>query len=95
MELPKIKSVTAIKKYLLHVVFADGKKGDYNISHLAGKGVFKTWDDDDNFYKAFINSESGTISWPGELDIDTINVYCTINNIPVDAYLTQVKHAAY
>jgi Protein of unknown function (DUF2442) len=95
MELPKIKSVTAVKKYLLHVVFADGTEGDYNVSHLAGKGVFKTWDADNNFYKVFISPESGAISWPGELDIGTVNAYCTVRNITVDAYLTQTHHAAY
>ncbi|MEO6327420.1 MAG: DUF2442 domain-containing protein [Ginsengibacter sp.] len=95
MELPKVKSVTAVRKYLLHVVFMDNTKGDYDVSHLAGKGVFKSWDADDNFYKVFINAGSGTISWPGELDIDTINVYCAVNNIDVDSYLRQSYHAAY
>lgn len=94
MELPKIKSVAAVRNYLLHVVFTDNTKGDYDISHLAGKGFFKSWDADDNFYKVFINPESGTISWPGELDIDTINAYCAINNIEVDSYLRQTYHAA-
>ena len=95
MELPKVKSVTAVGNYLLYVVFTDNTKDDYDMSHLAGKGVFKSWDSDNNFYKVFINPESGTISWPGELDIDTINVYCTINNLDVDSYLRQLYHAAY
>ncbi len=95
MELPKVKSVTAVKNYLLHVVFTDTTKGDYDVSHLAGKGVFKSWDADNNFYKVFINPESGSISWPGELDIDTICVYCAINNLDVDSYLSQSYHAAY
>ncbi len=94
MELPKIKSVKAIKNYLLHVIFADDTEGNYDVSHLAGKGVFKVWDTAGNFYKVFINPESGAISWPGDLDIDTINVYCAINNINVDAYLTR-EHASY
>ncbi len=95
MELPKVKSVTAVRNYLLHVVFTDNTEGDYDVSHLAGKGVFKSWDADNNFYKVFINPESGTISWPGELDIDTINVYCAINNLDVDSYLRQLYHTAY
>lgn len=94
MELPKIKSVKAIKNYLLHVMFADDTEGNYDASHLAGKGVFKVWDTEDNFYKVFINPESGAISWPGDLDIDTINIYCAIKNINVDAYLTR-EHASY
>ena len=95
MELPKIQSVTAVKNYLLHIVFTDNTKGDYDISHLAGKGVFKAWDAENNFYKVFINTETGTISWPGELEIDTIIVYCVINDLDVDSYLRQSYHAAY
>jgi hypothetical protein len=95
MKFPKIKAVTAIRKYLLHVEFTDGTKGDYDAGFLAGKGVFKLWDNNNNFFKVFIDADSGAISWPGELDIDTINVYCTIKNIDADSYLTQKYHAAY
>jgi hypothetical protein len=92
---PTVKSVTAVKEYLLHVVFIDGTQGDYDMSHLAGKGVFKSWDTDNNFYKVSINPESGAITWPGDLDIDTINAYCKIKGIDVDAYLSTEKPAAY
>lgn len=95
MQFPRVKTVTAIDNYVLHVLFTDGTEGDYNMSHLAGKGVFKSLDADNNFYKVFINSESGAISWPGELDIDTINVYCTIKGIDVNSYLIEEHHAAY
>jgi hypothetical protein len=76
-------------------VFIDDTKGDYDISHLAGKGVFKSWDTDNNFYKVTINPESGAITWPGDLDIDTVNVYCKIKGISVNAYLSSERHAAY
>jgi Protein of unknown function (DUF2442) len=95
MQFPKIKSVTTIEKYILRIVFADGTEGDYDISHLSGKGVFKAWDTDKMFYKVFINPESGAISWPGELDVDTINIYCAIKGISVDSYLTKEHHAAH
>jgi hypothetical protein len=51
MKFPKIKAVTAIKKYILHVEFTDGTKGNYDVEFLAGKGVFKSWDKDDNSSK--------------------------------------------
>lgn len=95
MKLPGVKSVTIVKKYVLCVMFTDETAGNYDVSHLAGKGVFKSWDIDNNFFKVCINQESGAISWPGELDIDTINIYCAINNLNVDSYLTQEPHAAY
>jgi hypothetical protein len=78
MQFPKIISVEAITKYKLKVHFNDGTQGMYELSDLAGQGVFKTWDIDNNFFKVFINKESGAISWPVEIDIDTINAYSAI-----------------
>jgi uncharacterized protein DUF2442 len=95
MKFPKIKSVKAISNYILHIVFADGTEGNYDAGFLAGKGIFKSWNNNNNFFKVFINADSGAISWPGELDIDTINVYCTIKGIDTESYLTQEQHAAY
>jgi hypothetical protein len=65
----------------LKVHFTDGTQGVYEVSDLSGQGVFKIWDIDNNFFKVFINKESGAISWPGEIDIDTINAYCSIKGI--------------
>ena len=95
MQFPKIKSVKAIQNYKLHVEFSDGVKGDYDISHLAGKGIFKSWDTENNFSRVSINPESGAITWPGELDVDTIRIYCEIKGISVDAYLMKEHHASY
>jgi hypothetical protein len=94
MKFPKITSVEAIAKYKLKIHFTDGIQGIYEISDLAGHGVFKIWDIDDNFFKVFINKESGAISWPGEIDIDIINAYCTIKGISPDKYFnSQMKYA--
>ena len=96
MEFPVIKSFIAVKNYLLHVTFEDGTEGNYDVNHLAGKGVFKSWDSDNNFFKIGISNESGAITWPGEIDIDTINVYCAIKEIDVDTFLMKHQlHAAY
>ncbi|HET7117407.1 MAG TPA: DUF2442 domain-containing protein [Hanamia sp.] len=84
MQFPKIKSVEALEKYKLKVIFSDGIQGVYDVSDVAGQGVFKIWDIDDNFFKVFANKESGAISWPGDIEIDTINAYCTIQGIPPD-----------
>jgi len=94
MQFPKITSVEAITKYKLKVHFTDGAQGIYDVSDLAGNGVFKIWDIDDNFFKVFINKESGAISWPNEIDIDTINAYCTITGISPDKYFNkEMKYA--
>ena len=95
MKFPKIKLVKAIAKYKLHVEFDDGTEGVYDVSHLAGQGIFKAWDVNNNFDKVFISKESGAITWPGELDIDTINIYCKIKSIEVDEYLNPERYAAH
>lgn len=84
--MPTILSVKAIDKYKILVKFNESTEGTYDLSHLAGKGVFKVWDEDDSFIQVYINPESGAITWPGELDIDTITVYCALKNIAVDEF---------
>jgi hypothetical protein len=96
MQFPKVISVKAIQKYKIEVHFDDSTQGVYDLSHLAGKGVFNLWEKDDNFSKVFINNESGAISWPGEIDLDTLNIYCKIQGISTDKYLqSQTNHATY
>ncbi len=96
MQFPKIISVEAIEKYKLKIKFADQTSGIYDVSDLAGKGVFKIWDTNDNFLKAVVNADSGAISWPGEIEIDTINAYCSIKGISPEAYFqNQMDHATH
>lgn len=94
MQFPEITSVKAAEKYKLHVTYDDSTEGLLDVSHLAGKGVFKTWEIDNNFYRAYISNDSGAITWPGELDIDTINVYCKIKGIEMDEFLNSKYHYA-
>ena len=93
---PKIKSIESIEKYKLKIQFLDGISGVYDVSNLAGKGVFKIWDKGNNFFEAFVSPESGAISWPGDVDIDTIKVYCSIRGITIENYfLHTIEHAAH
>ena len=92
MLFPKIKSVEALEKYKLKVSFLDGIQGVYDVSDVAEKGVFKIWDIDNNFFKVFVNKDSGAISWPGDIEIDTINAYCTIKRISPHKFLNLIKN---
>jgi len=94
VRIPKVISVKAINNYQLSVVFDDGLKGVIDVSHLTGKGVFEVWERNDTFKKVYINSENGAISWPGEADIDTLNVYCTIKGITPQQFLQQKEYAS-
>ena len=92
----RITSVKALEKYKIHVSFNDGTEGVLDLSDHAGKPAFTSWDENENFNKVFISKESGAISWPGDIDIDTYNAWFTINNIsPEDYFKSQKKYAQH
>ncbi len=91
-----IASVKALKKYSIFIVFNDGTQGVLDLSAHAGRGVFKSWEENDNFYKVFVSGESGAITWPDEIDIDTLNAYFIINKISPEEYRkSQNTYAEY
>lgn len=61
--------------FRIWVRYEDDVEGEIDLSHLAGKGVFKAWDDREFFEGVHINKEGGCVCWgrpPGsdmELDI--------------------------
>ncbi len=92
----KVTSVEPLEKYKIHISFNDRTHGVLDLSHHAGKGVFKTWEEDNNFFRVFLNNENGAITWPGEIDIDTLHVWFTINRItPEEFFQSQTKYAQH
>lgn len=88
MKFLKVISVNAPEKYKLCIKFNDGTEGVLDLSDCAGKGVFKSWDTENSFDKVFISNETGAITWPGEIDIDTLNCYLQIKGISYEQYKT-------
>ena len=60
--------VKVISRYKLWLRYSDGVEGEVDLSHLAGKGVFKLWDDDDAFEKVHIGKH-GELVWNDEIDL--------------------------
>ena len=63
----------------LYLEFSDGIKGIADLAHLKGKGVFKLWNNEDNFSKVTID-KNGRIFWNSEVDVDALNCYLKITN---------------
>ena len=64
----KVTAVKVLEDYRLNLVFADGKRGTVNFSHLVGKGVFALWND----YRAFREVQigaSGELAWGEGIDL--------------------------
>jgi len=67
--------VKALSRYKIWVRFEDGVSGKADVSDSAGKGIFKFWDEKDNFNKVYINKETSGIAWNEELEICPDNIY--------------------
>ena len=64
----KICDCKVLKDYKLQITFADGLKGVVTVKYLVGKGVFKLWEDYEQFKKVEIDPISKTVSWQGRVD---------------------------
>jgi len=91
----EVVKVTSLGKYKIHAVFNDGTEGDYDLSDLAHKGVFKIWEEPGYFDKVFINPENKAIAWNEELEIDTLNCYLHIKNITFEEYKKLINKGKY
>ena len=76
MDIARVTAVRVLKRYRLWISLADGRKGEVDLSHLAGKGVFSRWDHPGAgaFENARVDSQWGTVVWPasapGEQELD-------------------------
>ncbi len=74
MSAPKILETRPLDNYKIWLKFEDGTKGEVDLSHLTGKGVFEFWNDYEKFKK--ISIENGrSISWSDEIDMDADSLY--------------------
>lgn len=74
-----IVDVEARDGFRVWVRFEDGLQGEVDLSHLAGKGVFKRWvDNPSEFAQVSVDPESGTIVWPGGLDVAPDRLYSDV-----------------
>lgn len=71
-----VVQVKALPEFKIWVRFEDGLEGEADLSDLAGRGVFGRWrDNPSDFLQASVDAESGTVVWPGGLDIAPDRLY--------------------
>lgn len=74
-----IVEVEARKNFRLWVRFEDGLQGEVDLTELVGKGVFRRWVDNPiEFSQACVDPESGTVVWPGGLDVAPDRLYSDV-----------------
>ncbi|MFN0035790.1 MAG: DUF2442 domain-containing protein [Saprospiraceae bacterium] len=78
---PQLLAVKAVAPYKLQLRYDDGTEGLANLSHLAGRGVFKIWDEDDTFFQVSIDPETNALVWSDIADIDPDSLYLQIRGL--------------
>ena len=66
--------VEARKELRIWVRFDDGTEGEVDLSHLAGRGVFKAWSDD-AFFSSVHVGPAGSIAWSDEVELCPDSVF--------------------
>jgi Domain of unknown function (DUF4160)/Protein of unknown function (DUF2442) len=68
-ELVDVTGVDVLSDQMLRLTFADGVVGDVTFDRAHWKGVLTPLADPEFFKQVYVDPESGTITWPGELDL--------------------------
>jgi hypothetical protein len=68
-DLVDVTSVEVLGDQLLRLTFADGVVGDVAFDRKQWKGVLAPLADPKFFKQVYVDPDSGTITWPGELDL--------------------------
>ena len=69
MPAPRVSAVTCIGPRQLRIVFTDGLIRELDFRDTL-RGILATIDDDKAFAAVTVDEITGTISWPGGIDMD-------------------------
>lgn len=75
--LPRITAATPLHDRWIRLRFSDGVVQEVDLAPVLADGqLFAAIRDDDNVFKQVrVNEESGTIEWPGGIDLDPDVLY--------------------
>ena len=76
--------------YRIWLRYSDGVAGEIDLSHLAGEGVFKIWDEPGYFEKVHITSHRA-IAWDDDIDLCADALYMELTGKSVEEVMPGVK----
>ncbi len=91
MKSAELKDVVAVRHLGGHRIwlrFEDGIEGEIDLRKVVREfsGVLAGLRDPGFVAEVRVHPEFGTITWPGELDLDPVVLYCAVKGIPVPTY---------
>ncbi|MBK5299430.1 MAG: DUF2442 domain-containing protein [Vicinamibacteria bacterium] len=66
--------VRALANYRIWLRYDDGTQGEVDLTDLAGRGVFKAWDDA-TFFSAVRVASHGAVEWGSDIDLCPDSLY--------------------
>jgi len=88
----RVVDVNPLPEFRLRLRYSDGVEGVVDLSHLAGKGVFRIWGNPGAFENVSIGS-GGEIRWGDDVDICADAVYMELTGKPPDEVFPNLKRA--
>ena len=86
--------VKALFPHRIWIKYSNGEQGNVDLSHLAGKGVFKSWDDPQEFDSVHI-SQDGAIEWKSGIDLCPDALYMRLTGKAPEEIFSNLKTGAH
>lgn len=72
---PEMVAVIARPEHTVRIVFADGEVRDVDVTPLLDSPAFAPLRDPVLFEQVKVDEQTGTITWPGDVDLDPDVIY--------------------
>lgn len=81
---PRVTAVKTVGRATLQIRFSDGAEGVVDLASLIAEGgVFAALGTPTEFAKARVNTDAGTVEWPGGVDVCPDVLYAMATGKPV------------
>ncbi len=90
--MPKPLEVRPLPNCRLWLRYDDGAQGEVDLSDLAGRGVFKAWNDAE-FFRSVKIGPQGELAWSDDVDLCSDSVYMRLTGKSPDEVFPGLKQA--
>jgi hypothetical protein len=87
-------AVKALPGFRLWLRYSDDTEGEVDLSNLAGKGVFKIWDDPDVYEQVHVG-EHGELQWSDDTELCADALYLRLTGKSPEELFAEAETAIY
>jgi hypothetical protein len=91
---PDVTGVRVVRYGVLLLTFEDGLEGEVDLTERLFGPVFERVRTPEGFAEVYVDEETGTITWPGEVDLapDTLYLRVKSGEWPPGLYWPSTEH---